>query len=141
MPSQKAGTVVPDVTKAVKDMVGASEYRERLGVVRMAVGQLGFTTKELSNNIKAFIDSIKFAMGRIDKIEKSIHEVVLSSTRSPGFSLTGEVRKQKKASVGSAVRETVGETMTADDVVDDRPTPQMHEVPVIEEPVRSSLCV
>jgi len=96
MPSQKFGTVIPDTAKAVKDLVGKSEYRERLGVVRMSVGQLGFSVDELKNNIKAFIEAVKYDLSQIDTMDKSIYEVVLNSTNSPGFSLTGEVRKVDK---------------------------------------------
>src|SRR5947207_1335370 len=96
MPSAKFGTVVSDIRKALRDLTGASEYRERLGVVRMAVGQLGFTEEELASNIKAFMESLRSDLGRIDTIEKTINEVVLSSTNSPGFSLTGELRKVRK---------------------------------------------
>ncbi|OJD33488.1 mitochondrial 54s ribosomal protein mrpl1 [Diplodia corticola] len=93
MPSAKNGTVVKDVAAAVKEMVGGAEYRERLGVVRMAVGQLAFTPDELAKNIKAFINSVKKDMAQLsDRISKDIHEVVLSSTNSPGFSLNGEFR-------------------------------------------------
>lgn len=93
MPSAKTGTVVKDVGAAVREMVGASEYRERLGVVRMAIGQLGFTPEEVSRNIKAFIEAIKRDMaGLSDRISKDIHEVVLSSTNGPGLSLNGEMR-------------------------------------------------
>ncbi|KAJ9629754.1 hypothetical protein H2203_002135 [Taxawa tesnikishii (nom. ined.)] len=74
MPSAKTGTVVKDVGASVRDMVGASEYRERLGVVRMAVGQLGYTPEELQRNIRAFV------------------EKVLSSTNGPGLSLNGDFK-------------------------------------------------
>ena len=37
MPSAKTGTVVKDVAASVRDMAGASEYRERAGVVRLSV--------------------------------------------------------------------------------------------------------
>lgn len=77
MPSAKTGTVVKDVGASVTDMVGASEYRERLGVVRMAVGQLGMTPEELSKNIKSFVDHVKKDMAALsDRIAKDIHEVV-----------------------------------------------------------------
>ncbi|KAI9725032.1 MAG: hypothetical protein M1812_000308 [Candelaria pacifica] len=93
MPSAKLGTVVKDVSASVKDMVGGSEYRERLGVVRMAVGQLGFTPEEMQRNIKAFVENVKKDMAQLsDRISKDIHEVVLSSTNAPGFSLNGEFR-------------------------------------------------
>lgn len=93
MPSAKLGTVVKDARQSVRDMVGASEYRERAGVVRMAVGQLGFTPEELQKNIRAFVDGVRRDIaGLSDRIAKDIHEVVLSSTNGPGLSLTGEYR-------------------------------------------------
>ncbi|KAF1998164.1 ribosomal protein L1 [Amniculicola lignicola CBS 123094] len=93
LPSTKTGTVVTNVGKTVKNMAGGSEYRERMGVVRMAVGQLGFTPDQLRENVKAFLDEIKKDMGQMsDRISKEIHEVVLSSTQSPGFSLSGEFK-------------------------------------------------
>lgn len=93
MPSAKTGTVVKDVGASVRDMVGASEYRERLGVVRMAVGQLGFTPEEMQRNIRAFVENVKRDIaGLSDRIVKDVHEVVLSSTNGPGLSLNGEFR-------------------------------------------------
>ncbi|KAI9707611.1 MAG: mitochondrial 54S ribosomal protein mrpl1 [Candelina mexicana] len=93
MPSAKMGTVVKDVGASVKDMVGGSEYRERLGVIRMAVGQLGFTPEEMQRNIRAFVENVRKDMAQLsDNISKDIHEVVLSSTNAPGFSLNGEFR-------------------------------------------------
>lgn len=90
MPSSKFGTVVVDPAKTMKDMVGASEYRERMGVVRMAIGQVGFTPDELSRNLKAFMESVKKDVSRLsDRISKGVVEVVLSSTNGPGFPLSG----------------------------------------------------
>ncbi|KAK5200771.1 hypothetical protein LTR16_004969 [Cryomyces antarcticus] len=99
MPSAKLGTVVKDVGATVKDMVGGSEYRERLGVVRMAIGQLGFTPEEMQRNIRAFVDGVKKDIAQLsDRIAKGIHEVVLSSTNGPGFSLNGEFRGPESVS-------------------------------------------
>ncbi|KAI9802379.1 MAG: mitochondrial 54S ribosomal protein mrpl1 [Piccolia ochrophora] len=93
LPSAKMGTVVRDVGSSVRDLVGGSEYRERMGVVRMAVGQLGFTPEEMQRNIKAFLENVKKDAAQLsDKISKDVHEVVLSSTNSPGFSLNGQFR-------------------------------------------------
>lgn len=93
MPSAKTGTVVKDPAAAVKELVGGAEYRERLGVVRMAIGQLGFTPEEMQRNIKAFMDAVKKDMAQLsDRISKEVSEVVLSSTNAPGFSLSGEFR-------------------------------------------------
>jgi len=93
MPSTKMGTVVKDVETTVRDMIGGSEYRERLGVIRMAIGQLGFSPEEMQKNIKAFMEQVKKDIAQMsDRISKDVHEVVLSSTNSPGFSLNGEFR-------------------------------------------------
>lgn len=93
MPSAKLGTVVKDVASTVRGMVGGSEYRERAGVVRISIGQLGFTPEEVQKNIKTFIEQIRQDMAGIaDKTPKDIHEVVLSSTNGPGFSLNGQFR-------------------------------------------------
>ncbi|GAM83903.1 hypothetical protein ANO11243_018930 [Dothideomycetidae sp. 11243] len=93
MPSTKTNTVLKDVASAVKQIAGASEYRERMGVVRIAIGQLGYAPEELQRNIKAFIEALKKDVaGMSDRIVKEIHEVVLSSTNGPGLSLNGEFR-------------------------------------------------
>lgn len=77
MPSAKTGTVVTQVGTSVRNMVGGSEYRERLGVVRMAVGQLGFTPEEMQRNVKAFMDALKKDIAQMsDRITKEVHEVV-----------------------------------------------------------------
>ncbi|KAL8697260.1 MAG: hypothetical protein Q9201_007213 [Fulgogasparrea decipioides] len=93
MPSAKFGTIVKDVGASVKGLVGGSEYRERNGVLRMAIGQLGFTPEEMQANIKALMSEVKKDIAVLsDRINKEIHEVVLSSTSSPGFTLNGEFR-------------------------------------------------
>ena len=93
MPSSKAGTITKDVATAVRSLVGGSEYREKIGVIRCAVGQLGFTPEEMQRNIRAFVNDIRKELALLsDRVSKDIHEVVLSSTNSPGFSLNGEFR-------------------------------------------------
>lgn len=95
MPSTKTGTVVNTVGATVRNMVGGTEYRERDAVVRLAIGQLGFTPEVMQTNIKAFMEVLKKDMARLalgDRAVKEIHEVVLSSTNGPGFTLNGEFR-------------------------------------------------
>lgn len=93
MPSTKTGTVVSSVGATVRNMVGGTEYRERDAVVRLAIGQLGFTPEVMQTNIKAFMEALKKDIGQLgDRATKEIHEVVLSSTNSPGFTLNGEYR-------------------------------------------------
>lgn len=95
MPSAKTGTVVKDIASTIRDMAGGSEYREKLGVIRLAIGAINFTPEMLQKNIRTFMDQVKADMaGLSDKINKELHEVVLSSTSSPGFSLSGELRSK-----------------------------------------------
>jgi large subunit ribosomal protein L1 len=96
MPSVKLGTVVKDPSLLVRDFTSGAEYRERVGVVRLAVGQLGFAPEQLAQNIKTVIESVKKDMANIsDKANKEIAEVVLSSTNGPGFILSGDFRDPK----------------------------------------------
>ncbi|KAI5818779.1 mitochondrial large ribosomal subunit protein L1 [Pyronema omphalodes] len=98
MPSPKNGTVVSSISTAMKDLTGKSDYRERMGVIRMAIGQLAFSEKDLQSNIKAFMEQLKKEFGALShRADKSINEVVLSSTNSAGFSLSGEFRDTHKA--------------------------------------------
>lgn len=86
MPSTKLGTVVKDVAGTVRNMAGGSEYREKLGVVRMAIGQLGFTPEEMQKNVKTFMEEIKRDLGALsDRINKEIHEVVGFLSFCPSF--------------------------------------------------------
>lgn len=86
MPSSKSGTIVRDVGQTVRDMIGGSEYRERMGVVRMGIGQLGYTPEQLQANIKAFMDLVKKDIATIsDRAKKEIHEVVRLHTCSRCF--------------------------------------------------------
>jgi large subunit ribosomal protein L1 len=77
MPNVKLGTVVENVGSAVRKLLGGSVYRERQGVVRMAVGQLKFTPEQLRDNIRAFLGSLKKDAANLsEEISKEINEVV-----------------------------------------------------------------
>lgn len=90
MPSIKTKTITSHVVPLMKELVGADDYRERDGAVRLAVGQLGFTPQMLADNVKAFVGQIKYDITQLeDTITKEVHEVVLSTTNGPGFSLNG----------------------------------------------------
>ncbi|PWW78361.1 ribosomal protein L1 [Tuber magnatum] len=91
MPSPKFGTVVKNTGAAIRDLVGRSDYKERMGVVRLAIGQLRFTEAQLAENIKTFMSHLRKDIAALDNVTKSIHEVVLSSTHSSGFTLNGQI--------------------------------------------------
>ena len=99
MPSAKLGTVVDNVASAVRTMLGGSMYRERQGVVRLAIGQLGYAPEQLRDNLKAFVTQLKRDAASLGEsgqaVTKEIYEVVLSSTNSPGFSLNGDFKSEK----------------------------------------------
>lgn len=90
MPNLKMRTITNDVKSLMRELAGADNYRERSGVLRLAVGQLGFTPQMVADNVKALMTQAKRDMARMeDELEKDVDEVVLSSTHSPGFSLNG----------------------------------------------------
>ncbi len=60
MPSPKAGTVVTDVTKAVKEFkAGKLEFKaDKNGVVHSVIGKKSFETEKLKDNYNALYDAI-----------------------------------------------------------------------------------
>ncbi|PYI22928.1 ribosomal protein L1 [Aspergillus violaceofuscus CBS 115571] len=93
MPSAKMGTVVEDVASRVEMLRGGTTYRERAAVIRLPIGQLGFSPEQLRDNMRIALEQIKKdAVAMNDRIVKEIYEVVLSSTNGPGFSLNGEFK-------------------------------------------------
>ncbi|KAL2277486.1 hypothetical protein FJTKL_15403 [Diaporthe vaccinii] len=90
MPSVRQKTITSNVLGLLKEMAGADNYREKDGVIRLSVGQLGFTPDMLAANVKAFVSQIKDDCSTLDSsFNKEVHEVVMSSTHGPGFSLNG----------------------------------------------------
>jgi large subunit ribosomal protein L1 len=90
MPNVKTKTITNDIKGLMRDLVGADEYRERNGVVRMSIGQLGFTPEMVSDNVKRFMGQLNTELNALEDVtEKRVDEVVFSSTHGPGFSLNG----------------------------------------------------
>jgi large subunit ribosomal protein L1 len=90
MPSLKTNTITKSVITMMHDMVGAENYRERIGAIRMPIGNIQFTPKMLADNIKTMISSVKGNIQVLeDRVKKDLIEVVLTSTSGPGFSLNG----------------------------------------------------
>jgi large subunit ribosomal protein L1 len=85
MPNPRVGTVTMDVTAAVAASKGGSvEFRvEKAGIVHAAVGKASFSAEKLSENIKAFVDSVAKAKPAGAK-GTYIQRVALSSTMGPG---------------------------------------------------------
>ncbi|WP_089175035.1 50S ribosomal protein L1 [Bosea sp. AS-1] len=85
MPNPRVGTVTMDVTAAVAASKGGSvEFRvEKAGIVHAAVGKASFSAEKLSENIKAFVDSVSKAKPAGAK-GTYIQRVAISSTMGPG---------------------------------------------------------
>jgi len=88
MPSPRAGTVTPDVAKAVSEYkAGKVEFRNDTGGnIHAVLGRLSFTPEQIQENIEAFlkfIDSLK--PGSIKG--NYIKSVSLTSTMGPGVPL------------------------------------------------------
>lgn len=92
MPSLKTNTITKSIKTMMHEMVGAEEYRERVGVIRMPIGNILFTPKQLSENVRALVTLVKADLAAVEdktNINKDLIEVVLTSTNGPGFPLNG----------------------------------------------------
>ncbi|WP_332684036.1 50S ribosomal protein L1 [Bosea sp. (in: a-proteobacteria)] len=88
MPNPRVGTVTMDLTAAVAASKGGSvEFRvEKAGIVHAAVGKVSFDAEKLSENIKAFVDSVSKAKPAGAK-GTYIQRVAISSTMGPGVKI------------------------------------------------------
>ncbi|KAI1505811.1 50S ribosomal protein L1 [Biscogniauxia marginata] len=90
MPSLKTNTITKSVKTLMHEMVGAENYREKIGVIRMPIGNIQFTPKMLAENVKALVASVRSKIVALEeRVNKDLIEVVLSSTSGPGFPLSG----------------------------------------------------
>jgi large subunit ribosomal protein L1 len=88
MPSPRAGTVTPDIGKAVKEYkAGKVEFRnDATGIVHAVAGKLSFDAVKLTENIRAFIDHI-LAMKPNSVKGQYVKSVFISATMSPGIQI------------------------------------------------------
>lgn len=92
MPSKRMKTIVSDVAKSIKDSAGATDYRERQGVIRMPIGQIGHTVDQLKANLTTLVNKIKSQCAEIsEESPKEVHEIILSTSHGPGLTLNGRV--------------------------------------------------
>jgi large subunit ribosomal protein L1 len=85
MPSPRAGTVTPEITKTVKEYkAGKVEFRNDAGgIVHAVVGKLSFDAAKLIENIQAFINHIQ-AIKPAAIRGQYIKGITISGTMTPG---------------------------------------------------------
>jgi large subunit ribosomal protein L1 len=85
MPNPRVGTVTNDVAKAIKDAKGgAVEFRvEKAGIVQAGVGKASFTEEQLTQNIRALVDTVAKAKPAGAK-GTYMKRIAISSTMGPG---------------------------------------------------------
>ncbi|NGX26195.1 MAG: 50S ribosomal protein L1 [Chlamydiae bacterium] len=88
MPTPKAGTVTPDVTKAVTELkAGKVEFKnDKSGVINNLVGKLSFDQEKLQQNIETFLSAIAKARPSAAK-GNFMQSLALSSTMGPGLKI------------------------------------------------------
>jgi large subunit ribosomal protein L1 len=88
MPNPKSGTVTPDVAKAVKEVkAGKIEFRvDKAGILHATVGKANFESKQLSDNIHAFLNMVVRLKPATAK-GTYIRSIALSSTMGPGVKI------------------------------------------------------
>ena len=88
MPSPKAGTVTPQVGKAVEEiMKGKIEYKvDKFANIHVPVGKASFDEAKIAENAKAVVDAIQKAKPSSCK-GVYLKSCSMSSTMGPGFKL------------------------------------------------------
>ena len=97
MPNPKAGTVTPDIGKAVKEAkAGKIEYRlDKTNIIHCAIGKVSFGPEKLQENFDALLGAIVKAKPAASK-GQYIKSCVLAATMGPGV-------KVNPSKVGGAV--------------------------------------
>ena len=85
MPNPKAGTVTPDIAKAIKEAkAGKIEYRlDKTNIIHCPIGKKSFGTDKLSENLETLMDAVVKAKPSAAK-GQYIKSVAVTSTMGPG---------------------------------------------------------
>ena len=90
MPNPKAGTVTPDIGKAVTEAkAGKIEYRlDKQNIIHVPVGKASFGTEKLSDNLRTVMEAIVKAKPAAAK-GQYIKSATGATTMGPGIKLNG----------------------------------------------------
>ena len=90
MPNPKAGTVTPDIGRAVTEAkAGKIEYRlDKQNIIHVPVGKASFGPEKLSENMKAVMSAIAKAKPAAAK-GQYIKSVTVATTMGPGVKVNG----------------------------------------------------
>ena len=88
MPSPRAGTVTPEVSRTVREYkAGKVEFRNDAGgIVHAVVGKVSFSAEQLTDNVQAFVQHIQHMKPHAVK-GQYVKSVTISATMSPGLPL------------------------------------------------------
>ena len=105
MPSPKAGTVTPDVAKAVTEIkAGKVEYRlDKTNIIHCPIGKVSFGAEKLTENFNALMGAIVKAKPAAAK-GQYIKSCVVASTMGPGVKVNSTAPsscKKKRGVPGS----------------------------------------
>lgn len=86
MPNPKAGTVTPDVAKAVTDAkAGKIEYRlDKTNIIHCPIGKASFGVEKLEQNFDTLVDAVVKAKPAAAK-GQYLKSIVVASTMGPGI--------------------------------------------------------
>ena len=88
MPNPKAGTVTPDVTKAIQEIKsGKIEYRlDKTNIIHCHIGKASFGAEKLSTNFNALMGAVIKAKPAAAK-GQYLRSVTIASTMGPGIKI------------------------------------------------------
>ena len=90
MPSPKAGTVTPDVAKAVQESkAGKVEYRlDKTNIIHCPIGKVSFGAEKLAENFNAIMGAIIKAKPSASK-GQYVRSCTVAATMGPGIKING----------------------------------------------------